>query len=45
LIGNGGFATATGLAAMMDNEISHDQVTHFLAGKEFNSRNLWRNVS
>lgn len=44
LISNGGFATATGLAAMMDNEISHDQVTRFLAGEEFTSKNLWLNV-
>ena len=44
LISNSGFATATGLSAMMDNEISHDQVTRFLSGEEFNSKKLWLNV-
>ena len=34
------YATATGLSAMMDNEISHDQVTRFLSKNEFTSKEL-----
>lgn len=41
LISNSGFATATGLSAMMDNEVSHDQVTRFLSSEEFDSKRLW----
>ncbi len=41
LISNSGFATATGLSAMMDNEVSHDQVTRFLSSQEFDSKHLW----
>jgi hypothetical protein len=26
---------------MMDNEISHDQITRFLSKEEFDSRHLW----
>ena len=29
LISNNGKATATGLSAMTDNEVSHDQITRF----------------
>jgi hypothetical protein len=44
LISNSGFATATGLSAMMDNEVSHDQITRFLNSEEFDSKRLWLNV-
>lgn len=44
LISVSGQATATGLSAMMDNEISHDQVTRFLAREEFDSKHLWLQV-
>jgi len=42
LISSSGLATATGLSAMMDNEISHDQVTRFLGSQEFDSKHLWK---
>lgn len=44
LISNNGQATATGLSAMMDKEISHDQITRFLSKNEFNSKELWKRV-
>jgi len=33
-ISNSGAATETGLSAMMNNEVSHDQVTQFLSSDE-----------
>lgn len=39
-----GKATATGLAAMLDDAVSHDAITRFLAGPELTSRDLWRQV-
>jgi hypothetical protein len=42
LISNSGFATATGLSAMMDNRVSHDQITRFLSSEEFDSKQLWK---
>jgi hypothetical protein len=45
LISGNGYATATGLSAMMGNEISHDQITtRFLSNNEFTSRELWKKV-
>ena len=44
LISNSGFATATGLSAMMNNDVSHDQVTRFLGSQEFDSKRLWLQV-
>ncbi|MDI1230171.1 MAG: IS701 family transposase, partial [Methylobacter sp.] len=44
LICNNGFATATGLSAMMEGGISHDQMTRFLASKAFTSKDLWSQV-
>jgi len=44
LISGNGYATATGLSAMMDNEISHDQITRFLSKNEFTSKELWKKV-
>lgn len=44
LISNSGAATATGLSAMMNNEVSHDQVTRFLSSEEFDSKRLWRMI-
>jgi DDE superfamily endonuclease len=37
-----GQATATGLSAMVDGEMSHDQVTRFLSEKEYSSKDLWK---
>lgn len=33
--------TATGLSRLLDNAVSHDQITRFLAGAECTSRDLW----
>jgi hypothetical protein len=33
--------TATGLSALLDNQISHDQITRFLSEREYNSKDLW----
>jgi hypothetical protein len=38
IISGYGYATATGLSAMMGNEISHDQITRFLSNNEFTSK-------
>jgi len=37
-------ATATGLSAMLDGEISHDKVTRFLSEREYTSKDLWREI-
>jgi hypothetical protein len=39
-----GQTTATGLAALLPQEISHDQVTRFLAQNEFTPKDLWKVV-
>ncbi len=39
-----GYATATGLSAMVDGEVSHDQVTRFLSERAYNSKDLWLEV-
>jgi hypothetical protein len=44
LISSNGKATATGLSAMTDNEVSHDQITRFLSKSEFGSKELWKQV-
>ena len=44
LISGNGYATATGLSAIMENEISHDKITRFLSKNEFTSRELWKKV-
>lgn len=36
--------TATGLSALVDGSLSHDQVTRFLSGKDFDSKELWLEV-
>jgi hypothetical protein len=33
--------TATGLAALTDGAVNHDQITRFLAGGELNEKDLW----
>jgi len=33
--------TATGLSKLLDHAVSHDQITRFLAGSYFTSRDLW----
>jgi hypothetical protein len=39
-----GYATATGLSAMIDGDVSHDQITLFLSGEKRNSKELWLKV-
>jgi hypothetical protein len=39
-----GFATATGLSAMVEGSVSHDQVTRFLAERAYTSKDLWGQV-
>jgi hypothetical protein len=39
-----GSATATGLAALVDGAVSHDQITRLLAGAEKRSVHLWQKV-
>jgi hypothetical protein len=34
LISNNGYATAAGLSATLDGEVSHDQMTRFLSEEE-----------
>ena len=35
LICNSGLATATGLSAVLDGEISHDKITRFLSERDY----------
>jgi hypothetical protein len=44
LISNNSYATATGLSAMLDGDVSHDQVTRFLSERDYTSKDLWRQV-
>ena len=44
LIAQNWYATATGLSAMLDKEVSHDQITRFLSNNEFTSKDLWKRV-
>src|SRR5258705_3388585 len=39
-----GQTTVTGLAAMMDGAVSHDQIQRFLAGEAYTSADLWHIV-
>lgn len=39
-----GQTTATGLAALLPQVVSHDQVTRFLSQNEFDSKDLWKVV-
>lgn len=44
LISTNGYARATELSAMLDGEMSHDQVTRFLSERKYTSKDLWREV-
>ena len=44
LLSTFGAATATGLSAMVDGEVSHDRVSRFLAQRDYTSRDLWLQV-
>ena len=44
LLSTFGYATATGLSRMVDNQVSHDKITRFLAAEEYTSKDLWLHV-
>jgi DDE superfamily endonuclease len=44
MVNAGGYATATGLSAMMNGEVSHDKITRLLSNQEFTSKDLWLSV-
>ena len=39
-----GAATATGLSARVEGDVSHDQITRFLSAREYSSKDLWLQV-
>lgn len=41
LISQNKYATATGLSQLLNEEVSHDQVTRFLAERVYGSKELW----
>jgi hypothetical protein len=44
LLSTFGHATATGLSTLVDGQVSHDQITRFLSGGEYTSKDLWLEV-
>ena len=44
LLASFGATTATGLSELLEGEISHDQVTRYLAGTKKTATDLWRTV-
>jgi hypothetical protein len=44
LLASFGATTATGLSELVEGEVSHDQVTRYLAGPKKTARDLWRTV-
>jgi len=44
LLSTFGAATATGLSAMVEGDVSHDQITRFLSAQEYTSKDLWNQV-
>jgi len=44
LLASFGATTATGLSHLLEGEISHDQVTRYLAGTKKTATELWRTV-
>ena len=42
LISSFGQTTATGMARLLDNQMSHDKITRFLSSEEFTSKDLWK---
>ena len=44
LLSSFGPATATGLSALLDGQVSHDQVTRFLSEEAYTSKTLWQQV-
>ena len=44
LLSTFGAATATGLSAMVEGDVSHDRITRFLSRQDYTSKDLWRQV-
>lgn len=44
LLSSFGATTATGLSALLEGTVSHDQVTRFLSGNDYDSKTLWHQV-
>jgi len=44
LLSTFGYATATGLSALVHGQVSHDQRTRFLSEQEYTSKDLWQEV-
>jgi DDE superfamily endonuclease len=44
LLASFGVTTATGLSELLEGEVSHDQVTRYLAGPKKTASDLWRTV-
>lgn len=44
LLSTFGAATATGLSAMLEGDVSHDRITRLLSGQDYTSRDLWQEV-
>ncbi len=44
LLASFGATTATGLSALLEGEVSHDQVTRYLAGTKKTATDLWQSV-
>lgn len=44
LICSTGLTTATALSTIVDNDVSHDQITRMLSKKDYTSKDLWRDV-
>ena len=44
LLSSFGATTATGLSALLDGALSHDQVTRFLSKEDFGPKDLWKLV-
>src|SRR5689334_21082841 len=44
LISQNHYATATGLAAMLNGEVSHDQISRLLRSGDYGSKELWAYV-
>ena len=44
LLSTFGQATATGLSKMVEEQVSHDQITRFLSEEAYTSKELWMEV-
>ncbi len=44
LLSSFGATTATGLSALLEGTISHDQVTRFLSREDYDAKTLWQHV-